>query len=51
MWTERFAYKMEISWPVFLASFVVILFVGAAALSYHTIKAVTSNPIDALRHE
>ncbi len=51
LWLENFAYQGTIrAWPFILAGSVAIL-IAWATISYQTLKAALSNPIDTLRYE
>jgi putative ABC transport system permease protein len=50
-WLETFAYRVEISWPIFLVAGLTALGVAILSVSYQSIKAALANPVDALRHE
>jgi putative ABC transport system permease protein len=50
-WLQRFAFRPGISvWPFLLAS-VVVLIIALFTVSYQTIKAARSDPVDLLRYE
>jgi putative ABC transport system permease protein len=50
-WLEDFAYRIEISWWMFVAVGVIAFVVALAATSFQTIKAAVVNPIESLRSE
>ena len=50
-WLQNFAYRTNINIGVFLLSAVLTLVVSLGTLSFQTIKAATSNPVDSLRYE
>lgn len=50
-WLQRFAYQMRLGPGPFLWASVLALLVALLTISFHTIKAATANPADALRHE
>ena len=50
-WLGNFAYRIELGPIVFVLGSIIALTVLVATVSYQVIKAATSNPIDALRHE
>jgi ABC-type antimicrobial peptide transport system permease subunit len=50
-WLEDFAYRIEMDIWTFLISIVFSLLVAIFTVSYQSIKAAVSNPIDALRYE
>jgi putative ABC transport system permease protein len=50
-WIQRFAFRPGISiWPFLLAS-IVVLCIALLTVSYQTIKAARSDPVDLLRYE
>lgn len=50
-WLQNFAFAMDISWVSFAAVSVVVLIITFGTVSYHTIRAAFSNPVDALKEE
>ncbi|SHN33650.1 ABC transporter permease [Chitinophaga sp. CF418] len=50
-WLENFAYRIHISWWIFLVSGAVAIFIAMATVSFQTIRAAMGNPVDALRSE
>ncbi|MFC1725616.1 ABC transporter permease [candidate division KSB1 bacterium] len=50
-WLENFAYRTEIGWFIFVLSGIIALIITMAAVSFQTIKASISNPVDSLRYE
>lgn len=50
-WLRSFAYQTSIGMPVFLLSVGGVALVALLTLSYHTLKAAATNPVDSLRHE
>jgi putative ABC transport system permease protein len=50
-WLEGFAYKTSISWWVFVLSGAAMVVIALMAVSFHTIKTATGNPIKSLRAE
>ena len=50
-WLGDFAYRIEISWPIFLISGLTALLVALLTVSYHATRAALANPIDSLRYE
>lgn len=50
-WLRQFAYKTTMSVWIFLLSAFLALFIALAAVSYQSIKAALSNPVEALRYE
>ena len=50
-WLDTFAYQTEIKWFTFVASALLTLIVTMGAISFHTLRAAMSNPVDSLRSE
>lgn len=50
-WLEDFAYRIDISWWMFVAVGVIAFIVALAATSFQTIKAAVVNPVESLRAE
>ena len=50
-WLQDFAYKVDISWLVFLIAGAVALVIALATVSFQAIKAAIANPVNSLRTE
>ena len=50
-WLKDFAYKTKISWWIFALAGLVSLLITLLTASFHSIKAATRNPVEALRYE
>ncbi len=50
-WLDGFAYRVEISWQIFLLAGLGALLVALLTVSYQSVKAALANPVDALRTE
>ncbi|MCH8959993.1 MAG: ABC transporter permease [Bacteroidetes bacterium] len=50
-WLENFAYRVEMSWPIFLLAGALALAIALLTVSYQAIKAALTNPVKALRYE
>jgi putative ABC transport system permease protein len=50
-WLQDFAYRINISWEIFLASGSLAVFIALATISIQTIKAAVANPVKNLRTE
>ncbi len=50
-WLENFAYRVEISWPLFLMAGLAALGIALATVSVQTIRAALADPVKALRYE
>ena len=50
-WLEDFAYRIHISWWVFVAAGMISVFIAFATISLQAIKAAMANPVKSLRTE
>ena len=50
-WLQNFAYKVSISWWMFIVAAVLSMLIAIITISYQSIKAATRNPVDSLRYE
>lgn len=50
-WLEDFAYRIEISWWMFLASGIITLAIALLTVSLQAVKAATANPVNSLKYE
>ena len=50
-WLQDFAYRINISWYVFLITGVAALFIAFITISFQSIKAALANPVKSLRTE
>jgi putative ABC transport system permease protein len=50
-WLEGFAYRINISFLVFLSGGILALGIGLLTISYHTLSSARANPVKALRYE
>ncbi|MCI0693634.1 ABC transporter permease [candidate division KSB1 bacterium] len=50
-WLAGYAYRIDLGWPIFLVSTLIVLAVALLTVSYQTIKAALANPVEALRYE
>jgi putative ABC transport system permease protein len=50
-WQNRFAYKAELSWWIFVLAGISAILVAVLTVSWHTWRAATKNPVEALRYE
>jgi putative ABC transport system permease protein len=50
-WLDSFAYRVNVNWSVFLLAAFLTVLVAALTVSYQSIKAAISNPVNALRNE
>ena len=50
-WLQNFAYRIDMAWWVFALSAVLTLFIALLTISFQTIRAAMSNPVESLRYE
>jgi putative ABC transport system permease protein len=50
-WIEGFAYRINISWWIFLVAGIIALLVALITVSLQAIKAAIANPVKSLRTE
>lgn len=50
-WLGNFAYHIRISWHTYLLSGALSLIIAIFSVSFHALKAATSNPVDAIKYE
>ena len=50
-WLQDFAYKTKISWWIFALAGALSLWIALLTASFHSIRAATRNPVEALRYE
>ena len=50
-WLENFAYRMDMSWSIFFMAGLAALFVALLTVSYQSIRAAMTDPVEALRYE
>jgi putative ABC transport system permease protein len=50
-WLNNFAFKVSISWWIFVISFAAAALVVLSTVYFHSFRASRINPVDALRHE
>jgi len=50
-WLQDFAYRINISWWMFLLSGCIAVFIALITVSFQAIKAAVANPVDSLRSE
>jgi len=51
LWLQNFAFKTDFTLSTFIVSSLMALIIAAFTVSYQSIKAATSNPIDSIRYE
>jgi putative ABC transport system permease protein len=50
-WVQNFAYRINISWWMFAAAGMLVLFIALMTVSVRAIKAAVANPVKSLRTE
>ena len=50
-WMERFAYKTDLSWWIFLLAGISAIVIAILTISWQSITTATRNPAEALRYE
>jgi putative ABC transport system permease protein len=50
-WLDNFAYRIQISWWIFAVGGVLAVFIALVTVSFQTIKAALTNPVESLRSE
>ncbi|HEX5026789.1 MAG TPA: FtsX-like permease family protein, partial [Agriterribacter sp.] len=50
-WLEDFAYRIPVSWMVFLAAGAAAMLIALLTISFQSIKAAMANPVESLRTE
>ena len=50
-WLDSFAYRIEISWTIFLMAGLAALGVALLAVSYQSVRAALADPVESLRYE
>ena len=50
-WIQNFAYRIEITWWIFIAAGLITLIIALVTVSFQAIKAAVANPVKSLRTE
>ncbi|MEQ6166003.1 ABC transporter permease [Ekhidna sp. MALMAid0563] len=50
-WLSNFAFRIDLSWYFFVIGSFIAAVIAISTISYHSIKAATSNPVNSLRSE
>jgi putative ABC transport system permease protein len=50
-WLHNFAYRVDVSWPVFATAGALTLLIAVLSVSAQAIKAALANPVESLRYE
>jgi putative ABC transport system permease protein len=49
-WLQNFAYRVNLSWWIFISAGIITILISLLTVSWHTWKTATKNPVDCLRH-
>jgi putative ABC transport system permease protein len=50
-WLQDFAYRINISWWLFVLAGCAALVIALLTVSYQVIRAATANPVESLKYE
>ncbi len=50
-WLDAFAYRVDVGFVIFLLAGIITIFIAILTISYQTIKAATSNPVESIKYE
>jgi putative ABC transport system permease protein len=50
-WLENFAYRINLSWWIFISAGIITISLSLLTVSWHTWHTASKNPVDCLRHE
>ena len=50
-WLQQFAYRISISWWIFIVAGIAALLIGLITVSFQAVKAAVANPVNSLRSE
>ena len=50
-WLQDFAYRINISWWIFIVAGIVALLIATLTVGFQAIKAAVANPVKSLRTE
>jgi putative ABC transport system permease protein len=50
-WLENYPYRITMSWWMFAAAGIIVVFVSMATVSFQAIRAAMGNPVHSLRSE
>ncbi len=50
-WLQDFAYRVNLSWWIFVSAGIITFLISLLTVSWHTWKTANKNPVDCLRHE
>jgi putative ABC transport system permease protein len=50
-WLKNYAYRIDISWWIFLVSGIIAVFIAILTVGWQSWRAASGNPVEALRYE
>jgi putative ABC transport system permease protein len=50
-WLQSFAYRIHVSWWIFLVAGITAILIALITVSFQAIKAAVANPVESLRTE
>jgi putative ABC transport system permease protein len=50
-WLSSYAFRIDLSWWIMAIPAALLLMIAIATIGYHTVKAASANPVDALKSE
>jgi putative ABC transport system permease protein len=50
-WLENFAYRINVKWDIFIFAGILTAVIAFFTISFHSMRAAKSNPVDALKYE
>ncbi|MFC2142283.1 ABC transporter permease, partial [Acidobacteriota bacterium] len=50
-WLENFAYRINVKWDIFIFAGILTAIIAFLTVSFHSMRAAKSNPVDALKYE
>jgi putative ABC transport system permease protein len=50
-WLQNFAYRIHLSWRLFITSALLVLLIALITISFQSVKAAMANPVKSLRTE
>ncbi|HEY5462164.1 MAG TPA: ABC transporter permease [Hanamia sp.] len=50
-WLEKYPYRIQISWWIFVSAGLLVIIIALITVSFQAIKAAIANPVDSLRSE
>jgi putative ABC transport system permease protein len=50
-WLENYAYRIRLSWWIFVISGITAVIIALMTISWQSWRAATRNPVEALRYE